>query len=54
MELDGRGLKSWARVRRIIYEVAKKLGSRSQGRYPDIWLMHELRDVDILPGIKVE
>ena len=45
VELDGRGLKSCARVRRIIYEVPKSSGSWGQGEYPDIWLIHELRDV---------
>jgi len=54
VELDGRGLKSYTRVLRIIYEVPKSSESWSQGRYPDIWLMHELRDVYIWPGIKLE
>jgi len=47
VELDGRGLKSCARVWRIICEAPKSLGSWSQGRYPDVWLIHELRDEDI-------
>jgi len=54
VELDGRGLKSCARVRRIIYEVPKSPGSRGQGGYIDIWLIHELRDEDIWPGINLE
>jgi len=53
VELDGRGLKSCARVRRIIHEVPKSLGSWGQGRYPDIWLIDELRDED-MTGIKLE
>jgi len=53
-ELDGKGFKSCARVRRIVYEVPKSPGSWGQGRYPDIWLIHELRDEDIWPGINLE
>jgi len=47
VELGGRGVKSCARVRRIIYEVPKNLRSLSQGRCPDIWLKHGLRGEDI-------
>ena len=47
VELDGRGLKNCAQVRRIIYEVPKSPGSWGQGGYIDIWLKHELLDVDI-------
>jgi len=54
VELDDRGLKSCARVRRIIYEVPKGPGLRGQGGYIDIWLIHELRDEDIWPGINTE
>ena len=54
VESDGRGLKSCAQVRRIIYEVPKSPGSRGQGGYIDIWLIHELRDEDIWPGINLE
>jgi len=54
VELDGRGLKSCARVRRIIYEVPKSPGSWGQGGYPDICLIHELREEDIWQGINLE
>jgi len=47
VELGSRGVKSCARVREIIYEVPKSPGFWSQGRYPDIWLIYELRGVDI-------
>jgi len=47
VELDGRGLKSCARIQGIIYEVPKSPGSWGQGGYIDIWLKHELREVDI-------
>ncbi|KAF8417396.1 hypothetical protein EV426DRAFT_578197 [Tirmania nivea] len=47
VELDGKVLKSCARVQRITFEVPKSPGSGSLGRYPDIWLIHELRDVNI-------
>jgi len=46
VELDSRGLKSYARVCRIIYEVPKIPGSWGQGGYVDIWVIHELRDVE--------
>jgi len=54
VDLDGRGLKSCARFRSIIYEVPKIPGSRGQRGYIDIWLIHELRDEDIWPGINLE
>ena len=38
VELDGRGLKICARIRRIIYEVPKSPGSWRQRGYIDIWL----------------
>jgi len=54
VELDGRGLKSCARVRRIIHNVRKSPRSWGQRGYIDIWLIHELRDEDIWPGINLE
>ena len=45
VELDDRGgLKSCTRVRRIIYRAL----DHSQRGYPDICLIHELRDADIV------
>jgi len=38
----------------MMYKVPKSLGWWSQGRYLDIWLIHELRDEDIWPGINLE
>jgi len=53
VELDDRGLKSCTSSENNLW-TAYEPGSWSQGGYPDIWLIHELCDSDIWPGIKLE